>query len=319
MVPESRIVAHNRRDGPAADQHDRPHRPAPGDRRRRGRVPLRRDPPGAGPARRRAWRSSLIVDLRAADHARPSPASSSRPEPWSRSAGPSSSWPWPRRSAPGWAPPCATCSAAASSAGIDSALGRRPRRGPGAPRHVARRRPPRDERHCPSCPGVAQESAAVRWLLEVLPPPGDVIGEVGDDHRRERPAAGLQRPGADPGGADRPARPTPRPPPSRRARSASTVRVEATGLRGVVHGRRRSPSREGYFVTNAHVVAGAERITLRGVAASGRGTVVLVRPRPRRGRRPGDRPAPAGARPRARGSRAGRDRGRARLPERRRG
>jgi S1-C subfamily serine protease len=55
------------------------------------------------------------------------------------------------------------------------------------------------------------------------------------------------------------------------------VRVEAQGCGATFTGAAFSVA-EGYFVTNAHVVAGAERITLRGVVGSGRGTVVLFDP-----------------------------------------
>jgi S1-C subfamily serine protease len=58
---------------------------------------------------------------------------------------------------------------------------------------------------------------------------------------------------------------------------ASTVRVETQGCGASFTGAAFSVD-EGYFVTNAHVVAGAERITLRGEAGSGRGTVVLFDP-----------------------------------------
>jgi S1-C subfamily serine protease len=58
---------------------------------------------------------------------------------------------------------------------------------------------------------------------------------------------------------------------------ASTVRVEALGCGASFTGAAFSVA-EGYFVTNAHVVAGADRITLRGIASSGRGTVVLFDP-----------------------------------------
>ncbi len=57
----------------------------------------------------------------------------------------------------------------------------------------------------------------------------------------------------------------------------STVRVQALGCGATFTGAAFSVA-EGYFVTNAHVVAGAERVTLSGAVASGKGTVVLFDP-----------------------------------------
>ena len=128
----------------------------------------------------------------------------------------------------------------------------------------------------PVVASIAGRSVAVRWLLEMLPPPGDVIGEVGailDESGLPQvfsgleplPAAPLDLPGAAEAGVIA-------------ARAiGSTVRVEAQGCGATFTGAAFSVA-EGYFVTNAHVVAGAERVTLRGVAASGRGTVVLFDP-----------------------------------------
>ncbi len=128
----------------------------------------------------------------------------------------------------------------------------------------------------PVIASVAGRSVAVRWLLEVLPPPGDVIGEVGaiiDDSGLPQvfsgleplPAAPLDVPAAAEAGVIV-------------ARAvASTVRVEAQGCGASFTGAAFSVA-DGYFVTNAHVVAGAERVTLRGAAGSGRGTVVLFDP-----------------------------------------
>ncbi|MFH1474250.1 MAG: MarP family serine protease, partial [Chloroflexota bacterium] len=128
----------------------------------------------------------------------------------------------------------------------------------------------------PVVAGIAGRSAAVRLLLEVLPPPGDVIGEVGailDGSGLPRVFSGLEPlPGA----------PVDLPTAAETGVIAaralgSTVRVEAQGCGASFTGAAFSVA-DGYFVTNAHVVAGSERITLRGVAGSGRGTVVLFDP-----------------------------------------
>jgi S1-C subfamily serine protease len=58
---------------------------------------------------------------------------------------------------------------------------------------------------------------------------------------------------------------------------ASTVRVEAVGCGATFTGTAFSVA-PGLFVTNAHVVAGADRVELRGTAGSGEGTVVLFDP-----------------------------------------
>ena len=128
----------------------------------------------------------------------------------------------------------------------------------------------------PVVAGLAQESVAVRWLLEVLPPPGDVVGEVGailDESGLPQVFSGLE---------PLPAPPIDLPVDAEAAAiaagaMASTVRVEALGCGASFTGAAFSVA-EGYFVTNAHVVAGADRITLRGIASSGRGTVVLFDP-----------------------------------------
>jgi S1-C subfamily serine protease len=128
----------------------------------------------------------------------------------------------------------------------------------------------------PVVAGIAGRSVAVRWLLDVLPPPGEVIGEVGsvlDESGLPRvfsglepvPAAPVELPAAVETGVIA-------------ARAlASTVRVEAQGCGASFTGAAFSVA-PGYFVTNAHVVAGSERITLRGATGSGRGTVVLFDP-----------------------------------------
>jgi S1-C subfamily serine protease len=122
----------------------------------------------------------------------------------------------------------------------------------------------------------ARTSGAVRWLLGVLPPPAEVIGRVGDvlnESGLPEVFVGLE--------------PLPAPPvdvPGGREATAiagralaSTVRVEAQACGASFTGTAFSVS-EGYFVTNAHVVAGADRVTLRGLAGSSRGTVVLFDP-----------------------------------------
>jgi S1-C subfamily serine protease len=128
----------------------------------------------------------------------------------------------------------------------------------------------------PVVAGLTQESVAVRWLLEVLPPPGEVVGEVGailDESGLPQVFSGLE---------PLPAAPIDLPVDAEAAAIAavaiaSTVRVETIGCGASFTGAAFSVA-EGYFVTNAHVVAGADRITLRGAAASDRGTVVLFDP-----------------------------------------
>ena len=128
----------------------------------------------------------------------------------------------------------------------------------------------------PVVAGIAGRSVAVRWLLDVLPPPGDVIGEVGtilDESGLPQVFSGLEPLPADP--VDVPAAVEAGVIAARAL--ASTVKVEAQGCGASFTGAAFSVG-EGYFVTNAHVVAGAERITLRGELGSGRGTVVLFDP-----------------------------------------
>jgi len=128
----------------------------------------------------------------------------------------------------------------------------------------------------PVVAGISGRSVAVRWLLEVLPPPGDVIGEVGavlDESGLPRVFSGLEPVPAAP--VDLPAVVEAGVIAARAL--GSTVRVEAQGCGASFTGAAFSIA-EGYFVTNAHVVAGAERITLRGATGSGRGTVVLFDP-----------------------------------------
>lgn len=130
-----------------------------------------------------------------------------------------------------------------------------------------------------SIPGVsteARKSGAVRWLLGVLPPPAEVIGGVGTllkDSGFPEVFVGLEplpAPPVDvPGGAEATA--------IAGKALASTVRVESQACGASFTGTAFSVA-EGYFVTNAHVVAGADRVTLRGVAGNSRGTVVLFDP-----------------------------------------
>jgi len=128
----------------------------------------------------------------------------------------------------------------------------------------------------PVVSGLAQQSVVVRALLGALPPPGEVIGEVGaiiDASGLPQVFVGLE--------------PEPAPPvevpgdPQAAAIAAravgSTVRVEALGCGASFTGTAFSVA-AGYFVTNAHVVAGADRVTLRSAVSSGRGTVVLFDP-----------------------------------------
>ncbi len=128
----------------------------------------------------------------------------------------------------------------------------------------------------PVVSAMAQESGAVRWLLGVLPPPGEVIGEVGaiiDESGLPQVFSGLEPLPAAPIDLPADAETT-----AIAARAVgSTVRVEAQGC-GVSFTGSAFSVADGYFITNAHVVAGSERIMLRGVASSGRGTVVLFDP-----------------------------------------
>ena len=128
----------------------------------------------------------------------------------------------------------------------------------------------------PVVAGIAGRSVAVRWLLDILPPPGDVISEVGsvlDESGLPRVFSGLEPVPAAP--VDLPAAVEAGVIAARAV--ASTVKVEAQGCGASFTGAAFSVA-EGYFVTSAHVVAGAERITLRGEAGSGHGTVVLFDP-----------------------------------------
>jgi S1-C subfamily serine protease len=128
----------------------------------------------------------------------------------------------------------------------------------------------------PVVSAMAQRSGAVRWLLEIAPPPGEVIGQVGsifEESGLPRVFSGLE---------PLPAAPVEVPGEASAAAIAaravgSTVRVQAQGCGATFTGAAFSVA-EGYFVTNAHVVAGAERVTLSGAVSSGRGTVVLFDP-----------------------------------------
>ncbi|MDA8236464.1 MAG: MarP family serine protease [Chloroflexi bacterium] len=128
----------------------------------------------------------------------------------------------------------------------------------------------------PVLAATAQRSGAVRWLLDVLPPPADVVGEVGaiiDESGLPQVFSGLE---------PLPAPPVDLPADARTAEIAaravaSTVRVEAQACGASFTGAAFSVA-EGYFVTNAHVVAGADRIVLRGATGTTRGTLVLFDP-----------------------------------------
>jgi S1-C subfamily serine protease len=128
----------------------------------------------------------------------------------------------------------------------------------------------------PTLAGEAQRSGTVRWLLERLPPPGEVIGDVGailDQSGLPQVFSGLEplpAPPVDGPGAEEAAAIAGR-------AIASTVRVEAVGCGATFTGTAFSVA-PGLFVTNAHVVAGADRVELRGTAGSGEGTVVLFDP-----------------------------------------
>lgn len=128
----------------------------------------------------------------------------------------------------------------------------------------------------PVVAGIAGRSVAVRWLVEVLPPPGEVVSELGsvlDETGLPRVFSGLEPQPADP--VDLPVAVEAGAIAARAI--ASTVKVEAQGCGASFTGAAFSVA-PGYFVTNAHVVAGAERTILRGEAGSERGTVVLFDP-----------------------------------------
>lgn len=122
----------------------------------------------------------------------------------------------------------------------------------------------------------AQKSIAVQTLLGVFPAPGDVIGQVGsiiNESGLPQVFVGLEplpAPPVDlPGGAQAAAI-------AARA-MASTVRVDTSACGATFTGTAFSVA-DGYFITNAHVVAGANRVTLRGATGSAQGTVVLFDP-----------------------------------------
>ncbi len=128
----------------------------------------------------------------------------------------------------------------------------------------------------PAIAGLAQQSVAVRSLLQLLPPPGEVIGEVGaivGESGLPQVFSGLE---------PLPAAPVDLPPEAKAAAMAAralagTVRVESHGC-GETFSGTGFAVRPGYFLTNAHVVAGATRITIQGATGSTPGTVVLFDP-----------------------------------------
>ncbi len=112
----------------------------------------------------------------------------------------------------------------------------------------------------PSLAKEAQRSVAVRTLLEALPPPAQVGAELGSllnasglpqvfSGLEPTPAAPVETPTAKEAAAI-----------TRDAR-ASVVQVDATACGREFTGTAFSVG-SGYFVTNAHVVAGADRVTV---------------------------------------------------------
>jgi S1-C subfamily serine protease len=128
----------------------------------------------------------------------------------------------------------------------------------------------------PAIAGVAQQSVAVRSLLQLLPPPGEVIGQVGaivGESGLPQVFSGLE---------PVPATPVDLPAEAKAAAIAAralagTVKVESQGC-GATFSGTGFAVRPGYFITNAHVVAGATRITIQGATGSTPGTVVLFDP-----------------------------------------
>jgi S1-C subfamily serine protease len=116
--------------------------------------------------------------------------------------------------------------------------------------------------------GQAQRSAAMRVLLDELPPPDAVIANVGgilDEAGLPQVFIGLE---------PLPASPAPAPGQAEaealvKSARASTVRVEGVACGQVLIGTGFSV-KPGYFVTNAHVIAGAKSITVTADAKGGR-------------------------------------------------
>jgi len=127
--------------------------------------------------------------------------------------------------------------------------------------------------------GQAQRSAAMHVLLQELPPPDAVIANVGgilDEAGLPQVFIGLE---------PLPAQPAPAPGQAQaealaKSARASTARVEAVACGQVLIGTAFSV-RAGYFVTNAHVIAGAKQINVTSDAGPRRpaqATVVLFDP-----------------------------------------
>ncbi len=125
----------------------------------------------------------------------------------------------------------------------------------------------------------AGRSVAVRTLLDELPPPDEVIADLGgilDEAGLPQVFIGLE---------PLPASPAPVPGEAEanalaQAARASAVRIEGVACGQVLVGTGFS-IKAGYFITNAHVVAGATRITVSPDLQGGRyrASVVLFDPR----------------------------------------
>ncbi|MGZ3586903.1 MAG: MarP family serine protease [Candidatus Limnocylindrales bacterium] len=126
--------------------------------------------------------------------------------------------------------------------------------------------------------GQAQRSTAMRVLLDELPPPDAVIANLGgllDEAGLPQVFIGLE---------PLPASPAPAPGQAVAEALASTARASAVRVEGVACGQVLIGTgfsvKAGYFVTNAHVVAGATNITVSPDAKGGRyaATAVLFDP-----------------------------------------
>lgn len=129
-------------------------------------------------------------------------------------------------------------------------------------------------------PRVAQEvreSAAVGLLDDVLPPPPNLVGRIAaylDDQGFPQVSSGLRG-----GITTSPVDPT-SPEAERAAVEAgrpSTVQVQATGCGGISSGSG-FVTRPGFVVTNAHVIAGNDQITVRDAQGERAATAVWFDP-----------------------------------------